>query len=544
MVLRRFVVSAALASTAFAGLVQKQDLVVPPAFAPYKDEVKKMFTDSYGEYKKYAWGHDDLNPLTNTSGDGRNGWGAAIVDSLSTMHIMGLNDLFDEAVDFSTKIDFTRSKIPNQRVSVFETTIRFLGALVSAFELSGGQNRALIDKAVELTDKMAYAWVDDNDIPYGFLNFTDNTFFKDRTNIAEAGTLLLEWETLSKHSGNQTYADLVLRSQRRIATLPPPLPGLAATYVDPDLGQFIGGYITWGGASDSYYEYLIKHARLTNTDDQLWADSWSTAVDSSIKYLKKTSTVGNWTYLADYDSNKKIRHVSSHLACFHAGNWIYGGKLTNNQTIVDYGLELLEGCWNTYNSTASGIGPESFGFISEEGEFNGDTTPITDAQRAFYNESGFYLRSSAYILRPEVLESNFYAWRATGDTKYLGRAVHAINAFNTVLRTPSGGFPGLDNVDKPDGKKLDYTESFWYAETLKYLYLTFDDPKHISIDEWVFNTEAHPYKAPPPKDVYGSGNLIVPTQSFRLRGPPVDNGVFSARVGSPTSAQRIIDTFN
>lgn len=48
---------------------------------------------------------------------------------------------------------------------------------------------------------------------------------------------------------------------------------------------------TWGGGSDSYFEYLIKYARLTNTDDPLWAREWATAVDTSIKVLSSVRSV-------------------------------------------------------------------------------------------------------------------------------------------------------------------------------------------------------------------------------------------------------------
>jgi mannosyl-oligosaccharide alpha-1,2-mannosidase len=65
----------------------------------------------------------------------------------------------------------------------------------------------------------------------------------------------------------------------------------------------------------------------------------------------QTSVVRNYAYLGDYDEDGRVRHVSSHLACFHGGNWLMGGKLMNNDTIVQYGLALVEGCWNTYEST-------------------------------------------------------------------------------------------------------------------------------------------------------------------------------------------------
>lgn len=107
---------------------------------------------------------------------------------------------------------------------------------------------------------------------------------------------------------------------------------------------------------------------------------------------------------------------------------------------------------------------------------------LSDAQLASNVLHGFYPRSSAYIHRPEVLESNFYAWRVTGEQKYLDRAVSAVKSFKKYLQV-SGGYAGLYDVNDPLKGRVDDTESFWFAETLKYLYLTFDSPSHISLDE-------------------------------------------------------------
>ncbi|KAF9010161.1 glycoside hydrolase family 47 protein [Cyathus striatus] len=519
----RLAVSLAISSLSvpvFAGPVQKPFIILPPSAKQNQDAVKKIFNDSYQAYREFAFGHDDLSPLSQSFSDGRNGWGASIVDALSTMQIMGLDDLFNEGVNFSSKIDFSKSQTPDT-VSVFETSIRYVGGLLSAYELSNQRFPVLLQKAKEVADKMAFAWVGNNDIPFGFVDFSTNTPTFQTSNIAEAGTLTLEWGTLTKYTGNQTYSNLTLRSVEHIANLPAPLPGLAAQGIDPASGSFVGGYVTWGGGSDSYFEYLIKFARLSNTDNNLFADTWATAVDSSIKNLLRTSTVGNHLYLADFDDSRTIRHIGSHLACFHGGNWLLGGKLLNNQTIVNIALQLIDACWNTYASTATGIGPEAFAFISSDGNFTGGDPPSAD-DLSFYNQHGFYITSSDYILRPEVLESNFYAFRVTGDTKYLDRAASAVASFNKFLRTPTG-FAGLDDVNNVNGDKVDDTESFWFAEVLKYLYLTFDDPNHISLDQYVFNTEAHPFKAPPAKAVYGSGHLAKPpTKPFQLKtGPPL-----------------------
>jgi mannosyl-oligosaccharide alpha-1,2-mannosidase len=93
--------------------------------------------------------------------------------------------------------------------------------------------------------------------------------------------------------------------------------------------------------------------------------------------------------------------------------------------------------------------------------------PSSD-QLAFYAEHGYYILSPYYIQRPEVLESNFYAWRVTGNEVYLERARSAVASFNKYLSMPMG-YAGIFNVDNPLTGKVDETESFWFAEVLKYL---------------------------------------------------------------------------
>ncbi|KAG6910026.1 hypothetical protein DXG01_013750 [Tephrocybe rancida] len=434
--------------------VQKPGLKLPPSARTNRDTVEKIFIQSYNAYKTFAWGHDDLTPESQSFYDGRNGWGepdklawantmdaqwvlgASIVDALTTLHIMGQMELFHEAVNFSSQIDFSDSHTPDT-VSVFETTIRFLGGLLSAYELSDEKYPALLQKAKEIGDKMAYAWVANNSIPFGFLNFTTNEPIKDTSNIAEAGTLVLEWGTLSKYTKNDTYRQLAEGSFRHISTLASPFPGMVFQGIDPADGQSVGGYISWGGGCDSYYEYLIKYARLTNTDDPLFVNTWETAIDSSIHSLISI----------DFQT-------------------LTGGKLLNNQTIINYALDLIDGCWNTRH-IRTGIGPEGFAYIASDGNYTGFDPP-TEADLAFYDEHGFYVWSSDYILRPEVLESNFYAWRITGNTKYLDRATSAIASFRKYLPA-TVGFTGIEDVNDPASAKIDDMESFWFAEVLKYL---------------------------------------------------------------------------
>ena len=80
------------------------------------------------------------------------------------------------------------------------------------------------------------------------------------------------------------------------------------------------------------------------------------------------------------------------------------------------------------------------------------------------------------------------------------RTSYANAAIRNVMKKPSEGSTsnnfgsGSDEEENFELEKDDSMESFWLAETLKYFWLTFSDPDLISLDEWVFNTEAHPFR--------------------------------------------------
>jgi mannosyl-oligosaccharide alpha-1,2-mannosidase len=148
-------------------------------------------------------------------------------------------------------------------------------------------------------------------------------------------------------------------------------------------------------------------------------------------------------------------------------------------------IPLAFGCRRSFRIYRTGIGPEAFAYISSDGNFTGGNG-ISASQLAFFNQHGYYITSSPYILRPEglfaslngsyfsqsasVLESNFMAWRVTGDTKYLDRAASAIDSFNKFLPA-TVAFASLNNVNSVNGGLIDDMESFWFAEVLKYLYV-------------------------------------------------------------------------
>jgi mannosyl-oligosaccharide alpha-1,2-mannosidase len=119
--------------------------------------VKNSFKHSWDGYKKNAWLQDEVRPLAGGYKNGFGGWGATLIDSLDTLWIMDMKEDFVKAVDALNYLDFTTSS--SNSISVFETTIRYVGGLLSAYDLSDEKYPILLNKATELGD-MLYASFD------------------------------------------------------------------------------------------------------------------------------------------------------------------------------------------------------------------------------------------------------------------------------------------------------------------------------------------------------------------------------------------------
>jgi mannosyl-oligosaccharide alpha-1,2-mannosidase len=178
------------------------------------EKVKEEFKRAWNGYKTYAWMHDELSPVSGEYRDPFAGWAATLVDSLDTLSIMGLDEDFEEAVRAVGNIDFTTAK--RQDIQVFETTIRYLGGLLAAYDVSGGTKKILLDKAVELGEVLMGAFDTPNRMPVLYYNWKP-TFASQphrasaRSNLAELGTLAMEFTHLAQLTKKAKYYDAVAR---------------------------------------------------------------------------------------------------------------------------------------------------------------------------------------------------------------------------------------------------------------------------------------------------------------------------------------------
>ena len=161
-----------------------------------KNKVKEVFLTSWNAYKTYAWGQDEIRPVSLNYRNPFLGWAATLVDGLDTLQIMGLENEYREALEFVKTLDFTTSF--RLDIPLFETVIRYLGGLIGAYDLSDGKDTILLEKAIQLADNLIGAFDTPNRMPLTFFKWTDSdTALKYRasaaTNFAEMGSLSVEF---------------------------------------------------------------------------------------------------------------------------------------------------------------------------------------------------------------------------------------------------------------------------------------------------------------------------------------------------------------
>ncbi|AQK45938.1 Mannosyl-oligosaccharide 12-alpha-mannosidase MNS1 [Zea mays] len=424
------------------------------------------------------------------------GLGATLVDSLDTLYIMGLKDEFQKARDWvAESLDFDK----DYDASVFETTIRVVGGLLSAYDLSG--DKVFLDKAKDITDRLLPAWDTTSGIPYNRINLAHGRAHNPGwTNgdsiLADSGTEQLEFIALSQRTGDPKYqqkAENVITQLQKIY----PSDGLLPIYINPHSGTASYSTITFGAMGDSFYEYLLKVWIQGNKTEHVkhYRQMWETSMEGLLSLTKKT-TPSNYYYICEKNGGS-LSDKMDELACFAPGMLALGASgygPEKSEQIMNMAKELARTCYNFYQTTPTKLAGENY---------------------FFHAGQDMSVGTSWNILRPETVESLMYLWRLTGNTTYQDWGWDIFQAFEKNSRVESG-YVGLRDVNT--GEKDNMMQSFFLAETLKYLYLLFSPPSVISFDEWVFNTEAHPLRIAP---VNYNKSIGTPVRPFgRKQGKP------------------------
>nr|XP_057908316.1 endoplasmic reticulum mannosyl-oligosaccharide 1,2-alpha-mannosidase isoform X1 [Doryrhamphus excisus] len=450
------------------------------------EAVRDAFRHAWKGYKDYAWGHDELKPISKSFGEWF-GLGLTIIDSLDTMWIMGLKEEFAEAKQWVEKeLSFNQ----NVDVNLFETTIRVLGGLLSTYHLSGDQ--LFLKKAKDLGSRLMPAFKTPSKIPFSDVNIGKGTAHPPRwtsdSSMAEVTSIQLEFRELSRLTQDPVYKEVVDEVMKKVHKLPGKHDGLIPMFINTNSGQFSHrGIYTLGARADSYYEYLLKQwIQGGKTEDELLED-YIEAIDGVKKHLVRQTGGHKLTFVGELSHNR-FSPKMDHLVCFLPGTLALGVHNDLPGDHMDLAVALMETCHQMYKQMETGLSPEIAHF----------NLHATDGHDIIVKPADTH-----NLLRPETVESLFYMYRFTKDPKYRDWGWEILQSFNKYTKVSDGGYTSINNVrDRENPEPRDKMESFFLGETLKYFYLLFSDEKDLlSLDKYVFNTEAHPLPIwpPPPK---------------------------------------------
>ncbi|XP_047345233.1 endoplasmic reticulum mannosyl-oligosaccharide 1,2-alpha-mannosidase [Vespa velutina] len=442
--------------------------------------VVAAFKHSWNGYKQYAWGHDNVKPISKKYHEWF-GLGLTIVDSLDTLYMMGLNDDFAEAKSWvESSLVFTM----NRDVNLFEVTIRVLGGLLAAYHLSG--EKIFLNKAIDLGDRMMPAFSTRSGVPYSDVNLGTRAAHSPKwgpdSSTSEVTSIQLEFRDLSRSSGQPKFEAAAARVSEHVHQLEKH-DGLVPIFINANNGQFREyATITLGARGDSYYEYLLKQWIQTGKTIDYLRDDYLLGISGTKKHLVKYTAINKYLFIAELvGAHKDTRPKMDHLTCYLGGTLALGVHHGLPQEHMAFANDIVKTCYQTYAIQPTFLAPEItyFNIQKLEGE----------------NQMDMYVKTNDAhnLLRPEFIESLFYMWYFTGNKTFQDWGWQIFQAFENYTKVENG-YTSIGNVRSIHNiRPQDMTESFWFAETLKYLYLLFDDTRQlIDLDKWVFNSEGHP----------------------------------------------------
>eukprot|EP00924_Labyrinthula_sp_SR-Ha-C_P007913 maker-scaffold_41-snap-gene-0.29-mRNA-1 protein AED:0.00 eAED:0.00 QI:0/1/0.5/1/1/1/2/172/646 len=494
-------------------------------YTKYSLMVKEDFINSWRGYVTFAYGYDSFKPRSTGGVNDFGGFGFTLVDSLSTLSLMGYTEEVKSGHSFISKLIETKFKtiLENEKykihpsevvVNIFETNIRVLGGLLSSIHLTN--DTTLIKTAHEIGRSFLRAFPEKRDeidvsIPFAFAVYQPKhkkLAFNPMWNagcscMAEIGTLSLEFTYLWHLTKDETFKrlsdglsnffyDSVFGIEKPEDEFEQLLAdGVFPALVDGRTGKYStcgeNQVFTVGARVDSLYEYFLKHWLQIRNIDPILGERMRTlylhSINGIMKHLRRKR--GSHVYIMEKQFSKKQGvsdlHRMDQFVCFLPGTLVTGLKYNVTldpkvqETHLNFATELLETCYKFFTSTKSKLTAETITF-----EVSGALKIKPESRRS--------------LLRPETIESLFFMYDYTGEEKYRDWAKNIYFALRKHCRV-TYGFVGLEDVNKPK-KKDDYMASYFMAETLKYLYLIFQDAEDlkeiIDLDKIVFNTEAHP----------------------------------------------------
>ena len=492
--------------------------------------VKDAFVNCWESYKSLAWGADELAPVSGLPRNGLGGWGLTMVDNLDTLWIMGMRGEFEKVVATVAQINFEETEAPE--INTHEINVRILGGLLGAYELS--TDRRLLAKAIEVGDMLYAAFDTPNRMP--IIHWDMHKAMRQEEQMAEdvaaasnLGSFILEFTKLSQLTGDPKYFDaaqLVMEKLDRLQTLTK-LPGLWPVVLNARTEIFDGDLFTLGADADLLYKTLPKAYMLLGGRFPMYRKMYERSTRTiaghhlfrpMIPSMKDVLVPGSIRVLMMQNGKSRtlLETPVHQRSCFAGGMFAFGGTLFNIPTHRKIANKLVDGCIWAAQSMPLGIMPEMYDSVPCESQTEctwndwlwkqevlkranqGPELNIDDFIHEHRLPKGFVsIPDTRYNLRPETIESMFTLYRVSAREDLLDTAWEMFNSIQNTTEIINGN-AALADVTSPDDEPphIDSMESLWMSQTLKYFYLMFSAPDHMSLDKYVFNAAGHPLKRP------------------------------------------------
>ncbi|KAJ2931770.1 hypothetical protein H1R20_g5450, partial [Candolleomyces eurysporus] len=417
--------------------------------------------DELGPLSCTGRGPDWNNPANIATNDVAGNFSLTLIDVIDTFIVLDDRQGFEKAVK---NIIHAVSFDVDTKPQLFETTIRVLGGLLSGHIFANQTSQPfhlpwyrgeLLDLAYDLGTRLMPAFSTPTGLPYARVNLRHGVMKGEtwETCAAGAGTLLLEFGTLSRLTGDDQFEKAAKKAFFAVWNRKSDI-GLVGNTINARTGKWTPPELSGIGAGiDSFYEYALKWYIMTGEIEYL--DVFDDAYAAVMRYSRASD--GYWYRLVNMNSGDLAYYTVDSLSAFWPGLQVLAGDLENaiRSHLLYYNL------WKQH----SGM-PE------------------------VYDTNYRVATSHQYPLRPEFIESTWYLYRATKDPFYLDVAERVLFDLTTRAKVRCG-LSGIQ--DLRTNKQDDRMESFVLSETLKYLYLLFDEDNRLHDDDsnYVFTTEGH-----------------------------------------------------
>ena len=415
-------------------------------------EIKTEFLHAWNGYRKFAWGHDQVNPVSGTASeffvDGHP-IGLSIIEALDTLYVMGLDqDLADGVAWIEKNLDFDI----DGDFHVFEAIIRVVGGLLAGYLATG--NKKLLALTVDITDRLLPAFTKSpTGMPYQYVNLRTGAVSGNTPPLAEIGTNILEFGVLSRVTGDPKYYAAAKKAYRSAIAKRSSI-DLLATYLNVETGAWADGTDQAPNPPvDSFYEYLWGGwALLGDRDCYNWYQRLNGALT---KYAVETYNGNVWYKQVDFTTGKLTGRTQSELASFYSELAAAGGQLA-----------LGEAYYRSWTAVL-----DKYPVLPEEIDYT------TFAATAKGNQ-----------FRPEYVNGSFDLYFQTHDPYFATTAYQYFQGMKNNARV-ANGYTIIDDVTTAPMVLGDLFPAYGFAENFKYLYLIFANSPRFDSRDFYLSTE-------------------------------------------------------